>query len=97
MAGKGFSSPLKNALSAGKGDGSVQHERSMLSRIALLDFLTVFMLVPCVLNLAGFNGYFNVPEIYFTSYRRISQFWCRLQICNMLSTVDRRESECGVH
>jgi len=35
--GRGFSSPLKNALSATKGDGSAQRGRSMLSTIALFD------------------------------------------------------------
>jgi len=35
VAGKGFS-PTENALSAGKGDGSVQRGRNLLSTIALL-------------------------------------------------------------
>ena len=38
IAGKGFSSPLKMNYQLGKGDGSAQRGRSMLSTIALLHF-----------------------------------------------------------
>jgi len=61
----------------------------------VLDLLTVFILVPCVLDLAGFNGYFNVPEIYFTSYRRKSQCICyRFVICLALLIVVNQNAAC---